>query len=148
MIKLIIWDLLGVLYENGEVNPFARAILAEFEKKSIENVCVSNLSPDTVHRLAEQLNIKHVIICQEEGFSKKETPVYEKVLSDFKVKANEVLFIDDNESNLAAARKIGIKTAVFRGKKGNADFAIDDLVDVWGILAHIMDHACPPTCPP
>lgn len=45
------------------------------------------------------------------GKRKPHTDIFEEVLADSGLKANETLFLDDNHDNIIGAGKVGIKTA-------------------------------------
>jgi len=54
------------------------------------------------------------IISSEVGVHKPEIKIYEIALRDSKSQAEESLFIDDLENNLEPAKKIGMKTILFK----------------------------------
>lgn len=53
------------------------------------------------------------------GLKKPNKEFYEKVVSDLKLKAEETLFVDDDQSNLVPAQDLGMKTILFDVLKDN-----------------------------
>ncbi len=51
------------------------------------------------------------------GISKRDPKSYEFILKDLNKKAEKVLFIDDTQGNIDAAKSIGIKTHLFTSNK-------------------------------
>jgi histidinol phosphatase-like enzyme len=49
------------------------------------------------------------------------TEIYKRVLNESGIKANETLFVDDNQDNLKSAGNIGIQTFWFENKNSWAD---------------------------
>jgi FMN phosphatase YigB (HAD superfamily) len=55
------------------------------------------------------------------GLRKPDTEIYKRVLNESGIKANETLFVDDNQDNLKSAGNIGIQTFWFENKNSWAD---------------------------
>ena len=49
------------------------------------------------------------------GLNKPKKEIYEHLLNTYNLKAEECVFIDDSEKNLAGARSVGINTILFTG---------------------------------
>jgi putative hydrolase of the HAD superfamily len=47
------------------------------------------------------------------GLAKPDSKIFEYVLNDLNIKPEELLFVDNQQNNIDAARKIGIKTLLF-----------------------------------
>lgn len=58
-----------------------------------------------------------VALSNEVGMKKPEKQIYRFALKKMGVKANESIFIDDIEKNLIVARKLGMKTILFKNNK-------------------------------
>ena len=86
MIIAIIWDLYGVVYQNDRLNPGAKEIIEKLKAKGIINAAISNLSPDTVKKIGNQLGLDPIIACAELGLSKTDPNIYQKFLDDLNIK--------------------------------------------------------------
>ena len=64
-----------------------------------------------------KINYKSVILSYKVGLKKPNKKIYEIAQSESKVKAEEILFVDDKEENLVEPRKMGWKTFLFDPKK-------------------------------
>lgn len=58
-----------------------------------------------------------VIVSCDVGIRKPNIEIYKLLIKRCKCKANEILFIDNREFNLKPARKIGIKTILYKDNK-------------------------------
>jgi len=58
-----------------------------------------------------------VIISCDVGFRKPNLKIYKLLIRRLKLKPHEILFIDNREWNLKPARKLGIKTILFKNNK-------------------------------
>lgn len=58
-----------------------------------------------------------IISSGEYGIEKPNPEIYKIVIEKMKLKPREMLFIDDKESNLAPAQKLGMAVVLFRGQK-------------------------------
>lgn len=55
-----------------------------------------------------------VILSHEVGYRKPEKRIYQIALKKLKVKPNECIFIDNNKDKSSTAKKLGIKTILFK----------------------------------
>lgn len=53
------------------------------------------------------------------GLKKPNKEFYEKVISDLKLKPDEILFVDDDQGNLVPAKELGMRTILFDVLKDN-----------------------------
>lgn len=67
------------------------------------------------------------------GLAKPAVAYFTAILSDLDVRPNEVLFIDDRQANVDAARKVGINAAIFEVDSGPA--ALRHTMRLFGIDA-------------
>ncbi|MBU1129164.1 MAG: HAD family phosphatase [Nanoarchaeota archaeon] len=58
-----------------------------------------------------------LVFSHEVGFMKPSVEIYNITLKKLQLKSNECIFIDDLEENLFPAKKIGIKTILFKNNK-------------------------------
>jgi HAD superfamily hydrolase (TIGR01509 family) len=58
-----------------------------------------------------------IIFSAEYKMSKPDPKIYHLALSLGKIKASEAIFIDDKQENIDAAKKIGIKSFLFKDNK-------------------------------
>ena len=65
---------------------------------------------DLVGVLVKQKNIDGIIISAEINMIKPNKNFYEYILNKYKIKSNELLFLDDNINNIEEANKLGIST--------------------------------------
>lgn len=69
-----------------------------------------------------QNTIGEIFSASKMGTHKSEPAAYEMVLQKLNLKANEVIYIDDNEENIAAASKVDLVTRLY---KNNAQIISD-----------------------
>jgi len=129
MIKAIIWDLYGVVYENGQIDPKAKDIIEQLKSQGIINATISNLSPDTVNNIGKKLGLDPIIACVELGISKRDPNTYQIFIDDLNIKPEECLIIDDLLNNLLSAKQIGIRTVLFgkNEKVKEVDFTLNNI---------------------
>ena len=56
-----------------------------------------------------------ILVSSEEGLAKPDPAFYRLMVERLGVKAEDCLFIDDNEENLQAARSVGMDALLFKG---------------------------------
>lgn len=100
--------------------------LLEFYKNLDANIYI--LTSDAIQDAPElqpywQSTIHEIFSASKMGTHKSEPVAYEKVLQKLKLKANEVIYVDDNEDNIAAANKVGLVTILYK----NNDQVIADI---------------------
>ncbi|MFZ5365460.1 MAG: HAD family hydrolase [Patescibacteria group bacterium] len=136
MIKLIIWDLIGVVYQNAHIDEKAKIITNDVSKMGIKNCTISNTIPDLIKEVSKVLGMNPAISTVETGLSKRDRETYEYLLKEAGVLASETLMIDDHKKNLHAAKELGIITVFFGEgwpRELGVDYAIkklDDLIDI------------------
>ncbi|MEM4598151.1 MAG: HAD family phosphatase [Candidatus Diapherotrites archaeon] len=98
--------------EKKEVIAIAKAL----KKAGYKLAVLSNASKPDVEYLKERGFMKlfdYAFFSCDLKCAKPEKRIYLKVLKDIKVKAKDVIFIDDLKENVAAARRVGIKAIVY-----------------------------------
>jgi len=75
------------------------------------------LSDDILTSKKNMKGFSPVIISCDVGMRKPDLPIYKLLIKKCKCKANEILFIDNRGWNLKPARKLGMKTILFKNNK-------------------------------
>lgn len=119
MIKAIFWDFFGVINIDGKLNPeVAKFIKLNKNKYKFAILSASNID---LRPWLEENGIldlfKLVQITSEVNLTKTDPNFYIKALEAINLKPNETLFIDDIQSYLDVAAKLGIKTELYNGQK-------------------------------
>lgn len=78
--------------------------------------------------------IKHWIISGDAGYRKPSPQIYSILLDSIGAAASNVLFVDDREKNLHAARLMGFSTALFDPKGMNATSTHKTISQLSGLL--------------
>lgn len=99
---------------------------------------VSNLPPDwadeltSIHRLEK--NFSPLVFSGHVRLKKPQPEIYQILMSQTSIKAEQILFIDDKLENLQAAYQLGIKTVYFQkdieSLKFTADYQIKRLREI------------------
>lgn len=124
MIKAIIFDCFGVLYEEqrdyGEVRMVRNQALLDYAeglRKTYKLGLLSNLSPGGMNTYFTQAERERyfdtVVISGEVGVSKPEPAIYELTAERLGVEPAEAVFIDDLAVNCDGAREAGMQTIVY-----------------------------------
>jgi HAD superfamily hydrolase (TIGR01509 family) len=100
----------------GEVNEEVLSYLKSLTSNEIPFCLLTNATD----RLAVDLitlnilqNFRHVFNSSEIGFAKPSRQIYARVVSDLKLKPEEILFVDDSRSHVTAAQAFGLKAVQF-----------------------------------
>lgn len=101
----------GLIKANGEVLKIIKEL-----KKNYKVFLFSN-STEMSHehnRMTGIYDYFHgIFLSHQVGHKKPEKGMYEKAIADLKLRPEEILFIDNSEENIKAAKQIGIKTILF-----------------------------------
>lgn len=88
---------------------------------------LSNATPHVRRLVTQRFHLDHLfdamVISAEEGVKKPEPESYQRTLRRLRVPAHETVFVDDDQSYVAAAQALGMRGIVFR----TTDQAIQDL---------------------
>jgi HAD superfamily hydrolase (TIGR01509 family) len=121
IIKTIFLDAGGVLYLNNNGMAYINPELIEFIKANQEKYAFILIS-DTDLDLDEILKkdgidtlFKLVMTSGKTHLSKDEPEIYRQILFTMKLKAKEVVFIDNSQNFLDAAFALGINTILYDG---------------------------------
>jgi glucose-1-phosphatase len=87
-------------------------------RKKYKTILLTNNYSDLFEKMKEVYDLNKYfdkVYSSSELNTKKPKPdIYQYVLKDLKVKANECIFVDDKEDNVLGAEKIGIKAILFK----------------------------------
>lgn len=86
------------------------------EDPTIRVYAMSNIGKEDFEELAERIDwslFDRVFTSAEAGMRKPELEFYRYVLDQIAIPSNDVVFIDDKEENILAARALGIRGCVF-----------------------------------
>ncbi len=116
MIKAVIFDLIGVLLEEGVVVENAELVVKLRGRYKLG--ILSNASFRQARELGDLYDAFDAIVLSEEvGTSKPKKEAYEKVLSDLGVSPEEAIFIDDSLENVKGAERLGMKSVLYEDPK-------------------------------
>ncbi len=121
MIKAVIFDLTGVLINLKREGDF-EIIESSFDfakniQKRYKMGILSNLPADYREKLQERgfCEIFDIIsLSGETGYTKPQKEAYLSILRELSVVPEESIFIDDSAINIKAAKKLGMKTFLFK----------------------------------
>ena len=102
--------LIDKLYEPREIDIFKK--LKE-RYKNIKIIIATNhisLVRNFIEKTFESVYLDDILISAEMHKIKPDPEFYEFILKKYKIKPNELLFVDDNIDNINSAKKIGIET--------------------------------------
>jgi putative hydrolase of the HAD superfamily len=107
------------LYEGRDwINPEMTRLLHELKPHYLLAVLSNTFDPEMDMLIAETHGLKDmfdvVISSAKVGLAKPEAEIYQVTLDRLKVKADEVLFIDDLPRNTNAAEALGIPSIIFK----------------------------------
>jgi putative hydrolase of the HAD superfamily len=103
-------------YEGDVLNVELIAHLDQWRAVGIRTALLSNFSMELRHFLtaqALQQHFDHIVISAEIGVMKPALAAYQEVLSRLRLAGHRCAFIDDQPSNVHAARALGIHGIVF-----------------------------------
>lgn len=95
-------------------------IVKKIKKKGFKLAILSNATKSNVeiNKKGKIYNLfETCILSSEVGLIKPDPKIYKLTLSKINAKPEETLFIDDRESNTKAAKKLGIKTILFKNSE-------------------------------
>lgn len=115
MIKAIFWDFFGVIYIDGKLNKEISDFLKS-NKDKYKFAILSASNTDLRPWLKDEDILDYFSLIQitsEVNLTKTDPNFYIKALEAINLKPNETLFIDDIQSYLDVAAKLGIKTQLY-----------------------------------
>ena len=119
-IVCIVFDIHGVVLEElfGEVvkNESIINLILDL-KKNYKIVALSNATFTSINLWNKKANLEllfdELYFSDKTGFKKPDERAFRHLLSDLKIEAKNVLFIDDSLSNVSVAKSLGINSVLF-----------------------------------
>jgi len=104
--------------KNAKPNQNIKNLSTTLKQKGLIIGIVSNIEQVT-HNVVEDWNMlehfDHKFMSYQIGFSKPDPRIYEYVIEKLPFREDEILFIDDKQSNIESAKTCGIHTIHFTG---------------------------------
>lgn len=115
-------QMLSEIYtKNVSLNKPVFNLAKSLKKKGLQIVILSNESKEGFEAKVNKFKLSLVfdrLFCSAYlGLAKPDLKIFQLALTDLKLKSGQILYIDDEKSNLEAAQKLGIKTIHYRGIK-------------------------------
>lgn len=115
MIKVIAFDLVGVLIRDNEEIEISINLLKELKKRypNIKLLIATNYGAAIREKINEIFGsdyLDDLIISGEIMKYKPKSDFYEYILEKHNIKAKELLFLDDSFINVESAKKLGINS--------------------------------------
>lgn len=152
--KIIIFDLLGVLFEK--IDPIPQNLLTisqednflkniEIDLKSLETLkklkqigfklgIITNLRIKWGNYFLQELGFDYFVSSISTGYRKPDPKIYQKFLEKLNFLANQCVYIDDKIRNLKPAKVLGMTTILLSQKKElslfKSDFRIKKISDL------------------
>jgi putative hydrolase of the HAD superfamily len=107
------------------LNPGVTELLSEAKSKGISVWCLSNDVSRWSDKIRNNLGVEEFlrgsVISSDVGIRKPDTEIYEALIQSSGFKIEDILFVDDREKNVVAARELGIETIMFEPEIGFTD---------------------------
>jgi len=123
MPKLILFDFFNVIFlsqtQQGVINQELLKKIDELRKKYKTGIFSNSgfmLKTPFIRAILEK-HFDYILSAQDLNLSKTNPEVYPQVAEKFKIKPEEILFIDDQIKNITAAKQIGCQTILFEDNK-------------------------------
>lgn len=135
MLKVIIFDFVGVLFDENAIHEDTIVLIKKFSSKYKLGIG-SSASSDLIHKILKIYKIDNYFECvvgsEDCSYSKPNPEVYSKALGKLNVQPNEAIVIDDSEVGIIAAKKAGIYAIKLGTEQGTsiADKSISTLADL------------------
>jgi putative hydrolase of the HAD superfamily len=104
------------------LNPGVLELLAFAKENKVPVWCLSNDVGRWSNKLRRNLGIEEYlagsVISSDVGMRKPDSKIYEILVDYSGYKTSDLLFVDDREKNVIAARDIGIETVLYKSEDG------------------------------
>ena len=114
-------QIIKLLIEGYEINPDVVNVVKMVRKKGYKTLICSNNFPARVSGLQERFrflnNFDAEVFSYEVGVIKPDKKIFENLIEKSGCKAEEIIYSDDNDVNLTAAKALGINCFVFTNFK-------------------------------
>ena len=107
------------------LNPGVTELLTEAKRNNISVWCLSNDVSRWSEKIRSNLGVEEFlqgsVISGDVGIRKPDKAIYETLIQSSGYKIENILFVDDREKNVNAARDLGIETIMFKPETGFTD---------------------------
>ena len=102
---------------EGQLNKPVLGLIRELREKGIRGFLASNQEKYRAEHLLKTLKLEKLLdgafFSCNMGVGKNNPAFFERILTDLKVKPEEILFWDDEEENVAVAKEVGIDARLY-----------------------------------
>ncbi len=118
MFKAIVCDIQGVLV-NGRINEKLISFLIENKKIYGKFILHSNLGKESVQNFKDLVpNLSKIVdktyYYKSIKYVKPDVRSFQQILDENNLKPQEMIFIDDSQRNVDSAKKLGIKSILYK----------------------------------
>lgn len=118
-IDLTVQQVIDLLIEGYEVNEDVVKVVKEVRTKGYKTLICTNNFPARIKGLDERFgllnNFDAYVFSYEIGATKPSTKIFQTLVERSGVKAEEIVFADDNKDNLEGAKAVGIQEFFYEG---------------------------------
>ena len=118
-IDLPVQEIIDLLIEGYEVNEDVVKVVKEVREKGYKTLICTNNFPARINGLDKRLglldNFDAYVFSYEIGATKPSTKIFQTLVDKSGVQAEEIVFADDNNANLAGAKEVGIQAFFYEG---------------------------------
>ncbi|OGM13038.1 hypothetical protein A3A76_01890 [Candidatus Woesebacteria bacterium RIFCSPLOWO2_01_FULL_39_23] len=112
-------ELMDLLVSGYEVDENVVETVKKVSSNGYKTLICTNNFPARINGLQERFhfldNFDAYVFSYEVGATKPSPKIFEELVKKSGVKANEIIFADDNNDNLAGARQVGIQAFFYEG---------------------------------
>lgn len=116
-LNLTIKEIIDLLIEGYEINEPAVAYVRDCKKAGYKTLICSNNFSARIKGLDNRFNFLKdfdtVVLSYEIGISKPHREIFQALIEKSGVKANEIVYTDDDESKMEGAKELGIQTYLY-----------------------------------
>lgn len=115
MVKILLFDFFGVLYDGRELNFELLDFLRKLKGKYKLAILTSSYYAVNDSKIKKELDkvFSQFFFTKDMGLSKEDEQCYLQVAGKLGVKPSEILFVDDWRSRVKAAREAGFQAVLF-----------------------------------
>jgi len=114
------WDeIIKLMIDGYDVSEKVVGVVKDLRKKGYKTAVCSNNFPARVNGLHERFkfldNFDATVFSYEVGETKPSTKIFRALVEKSATKPSEIVFADDNPTNLSGAKEVGITTFLYEG---------------------------------
>lgn len=118
-IDLTVQEVIDLLIEGYEVNEAVVEVVRDVREKGYKTLICTNNFPARINGLDKRFglldNFDASVFSYEIGTTKPSTKIFQTLVDRSGVSAEEIVFADDNDANLAGAKEVGIQAFFYEG---------------------------------